>query len=137
LSAPICLYVYKYYAYATAAVAEHAHRQCQNLDSQDGNTALIYAAANRRSHCVRLLVEAGADKNAKNQDGHTALIRAASKGRTESVRLLVQDWANKSIDEQVHCTICMSKISIKFYTCARTRHCLFSVFWAAWQCLQY
>ena len=90
-------------------------------DSQDGNTALIYAAANRRSHCVRLLVEAGADKNAKNQDGNTALIRAASKGRTESVRLLVQDWANKPIEEQVRCTMRMRNIDIKFSAYARAR----------------
>ena len=37
-----------------------------NHEHQDGNTALIYAAANRRSHCVRLLLDAGADKKAKN-----------------------------------------------------------------------
>ncbi len=34
--------------------------------TQDGDTALILAAQNDRIECVRLLLEAGAEKNAKN-----------------------------------------------------------------------
>ena len=34
-------------------------------DSQTGRTALIEAAASGRADCVRLLIEAGADKEAK------------------------------------------------------------------------
>jgi hypothetical protein len=35
-------------------------------DSQDGRTALIYAAQYGRTDCVRLLIDAGADKEARN-----------------------------------------------------------------------
>ena len=34
-------------------------------DPQDGNTALISAAENDHTGCARLLIDAGADKNAK------------------------------------------------------------------------
>ena len=35
-------------------------------DSQDQDTALMYAARKGRADCVRLLIDAGADKEAKN-----------------------------------------------------------------------
>jgi hypothetical protein len=35
-------------------------------DSQDGNTALMYAAEDGHADCVRLLIDAGADKNIGN-----------------------------------------------------------------------
>ena len=34
--------------------------------TQDGDTALIYAAFHGKTDCVRLLVDGGADKEAKN-----------------------------------------------------------------------
>ena len=37
------------------------------FDSQDGWTALIWAAWNGHTECVRLLIDAGADKDAKDQ----------------------------------------------------------------------
>jgi ankyrin repeat protein len=37
------------------------------LRSQDGRTALIYAAIYTHADCARLLLDAGADKNAKNK----------------------------------------------------------------------
>jgi hypothetical protein len=37
-----------------------------NFDWQRGNTALIYAAQYGRVDCVRLLIDAGADKDAKD-----------------------------------------------------------------------
>ncbi len=36
------------------------------FDSQRGSTALICAALNGRADCVRLLIDAGADKDAKD-----------------------------------------------------------------------
>ncbi len=36
------------------------------LEIQDGDTALICAASNGHTECMRLLVEAGADKDAKS-----------------------------------------------------------------------
>ncbi len=35
-------------------------------DSQDGNTALMWAAEYGRAECVRLLIDAGADKEAED-----------------------------------------------------------------------
>ena len=35
--------------------------------AQDGYTALIFAAMHGRADCVRLLLDAGADKDAKNE----------------------------------------------------------------------
>jgi ankyrin repeat protein len=35
-------------------------------DAQDGSTVLIWAAANGHTDCVRLLIDAGADKEARN-----------------------------------------------------------------------
>jgi hypothetical protein len=37
-----------------------------SIDVQNGNTALMFAAANGRENCARLLMVAGADKEAKN-----------------------------------------------------------------------
>jgi ankyrin repeat protein len=39
-------------------------------DSQDGNTALIRAAAKGHANCVRLLIDAGADKDIRNTVRH-------------------------------------------------------------------
>ncbi len=38
--------------------------------TQDGHTALILASANSRADCVRLLIDAGADKEAKSNVRH-------------------------------------------------------------------
>lgn len=37
-----------------------------NILSQDGLTSLLYSVENGHTECVRLLVESGADKEAKN-----------------------------------------------------------------------
>ncbi len=37
------------------------------LNSQSGRTALMRAASRGRADCVRLLIDAGADKDAKNR----------------------------------------------------------------------
>ena len=37
------------------------------FDSQDGNTALILAAEQGHADCLRLLIDAGADKDAKDR----------------------------------------------------------------------
>jgi ankyrin repeat protein len=43
-------------------------------DSQDGDTALIYAADDGHADCVRLLIDAGADKEAKNNVRRRSLL---------------------------------------------------------------
>ena len=42
---------------------------------------------------IKLLINAGADINAKNNDGKTALIIAANLGNSETVKLLIDDRA--------------------------------------------
>ena len=55
-------------------------------DTQNGSTALIWAAANGQEGCVRLLVEAGADRSIKNKNGSTALSSAA----TEAIKAILR-----------------------------------------------
>jgi len=43
---------------------------------------------------VKLLLEKGANIEAKDNDGDTALINAAIKGETEMVKLLLEKGAN-------------------------------------------
>ena len=55
----------------------------------DTATALIMAANEGHVDCARLLMDAGADKEAKNKDGSTALICVAIEGDVDCVRLLL------------------------------------------------
>jgi ankyrin repeat protein len=60
-----------------------------NAANQDGDTALILAAANGRTNIVSVLIAAGADVKAANQDGNTALTLATREGHDETAfRLL-------------------------------------------------
>ena len=47
--------------------------------SQDGETALIWAAVSGHESSVRLLVEAGADRSLKTKSGATALSLATKE----------------------------------------------------------
>ena len=59
------------------------------------NTTLILAArATPDANLVRLLIESGANVNAKNGDHETALMYAASKGQVEVVELLIKNGAD-------------------------------------------
>ncbi|HME58834.1 MAG TPA: ankyrin repeat domain-containing protein, partial [Terracidiphilus sp.] len=53
-----------------------------------GDTALILAAGNGDLEIVKLLLEKGANIEAKDSDGYTALERAESKDMTEAAALL-------------------------------------------------
>jgi ankyrin repeat protein len=65
----------------------------QLLLAQDGlgRTSLVLAAENHKIELVKLLIEAGAEVNAKGR--HTALTKAAEGGHLELVRLLLQHGA--------------------------------------------
>jgi ankyrin repeat protein len=69
-------------------------------DMDDGDSALIWASLNGHIDCVRLLVEFGANMDAKNIYGYTALIRAAQKGHADCVRLLIESGANTNAKGQ-------------------------------------
>ena len=55
--------------------------------SQDGRTALHVAVLNGKVECVKVLVEAGANKEATNNNGETPLHRAAYSVKEECVKV--------------------------------------------------
>ena len=72
-----------------------------NVTSKEG-TVLMYAADTRkddaadarRYEIMKLLIEKGADVNAKKDDGTTALMCAAWRGKKEIVKLLIEKGAD-------------------------------------------
>ncbi|KAK5125182.1 hypothetical protein LTR85_000858 [Meristemomyces frigidus] len=58
------------------------------IDGETQSTPLIYAATNMPADAVTLLVQKGADVNARNASGDTALIMAAWKGDKACVEML-------------------------------------------------
>ena len=54
--------------------------------TQGGFTALMCAAYNSHEGCVRLLVEAGADRSIKDNEGKTALDWA----KTEAIKAILR-----------------------------------------------
>ena len=66
-------------------------------DPQSGSTVLAIAALMGHTKVVSLLLENGADVNAKSRDGGTALHAAAFLGRVETVKLLLDKGADTSV----------------------------------------
>lgn len=64
-----------------------------------GTTPLIVAAGGNCTDTVTLLVERGADVNAKDGDGMTPLIKAASAGHPDLVRLLLAKGADMNVTD--------------------------------------
>jgi serine/threonine-protein phosphatase 6 regulatory ankyrin repeat subunit B len=62
--------------------------------SDDGITALIAAAAEGNVDCIKSLVEAKVDVNAKDKDGTNALMAAAARGHLECVTEILEAGAN-------------------------------------------
>ncbi|KAI9110703.1 hypothetical protein K1719_018141 [Acacia pycnantha] len=75
------------------------------LDSRDhtGSTPLHLAADKGNIRCARLLVEGGANVNARCNDGRTPLHRAAANGDRRMVEMLVEMSADPTItDDRDH-----------------------------------
>lgn len=70
-----------------------------NLFSYYGETALIYSAYGDKPKIVKLLLDHGADVNAKNSELNTPLLAAASWGKTENFKILIVT-PNLEIDAQ-------------------------------------
>ena len=66
-------------------------------DPQSGNTLLATAALMGYTEIVTLLLEHGADVNARSRDDGTALHAAAFLGRTETVKLLLAKGADTTL----------------------------------------
>ena len=66
-------------------------------DPQSGSTMLSIAALMGHTEIVALLLEHGADVNAKSRDGGTALHAAAFLGRVEAVILLLEHGADTTL----------------------------------------
>ena len=66
-------------------------------DPTSGSTLLATAALMGHAEIVALLLEHGADINARSQDGGTALHAAAFLGRAETVKLLLEKGADTTL----------------------------------------
>jgi ankyrin repeat protein len=78
-------------------VAEDAADVCHAVDTDgSGQTALHWAAFYGHVDAVRLLLEHGADADARGADSATALHRAAESGHAEVVRVLLNSGATPS-----------------------------------------
>ena len=67
------------------------------MDPQSGSTLLATAALMGHTKVVALLLENGADVNARSRDGATALHTAAFLGRAETVKYLLEKGADISL----------------------------------------
>ena len=64
------------------------------LEPQSGITPLGWAALNGKTEAAKLLIEKGADVNARNKDGATPLHAAAFLGHLEVAKLLIEKGAD-------------------------------------------
>lgn len=69
-----------------------------DCSDKEGRTPLHLAASKGAVQCARMLVGAGASRNATSNDGRTALFRAAANGHLEMVRLLLDVGADPTIN---------------------------------------
>ncbi len=81
-----------------------------SLQARDdtGRTPLYYAARQNNWQCVSVLLEKGADPNAKNdQDGTSALSRACEAGNVKSVEALLKDPRTIMAQQDSHGSTCL------------------------------
>ncbi|XP_039009876.1 protein VAPYRIN-like [Hibiscus syriacus] len=73
----------------------------ETLDRRDkeGRTPLLLAATKGNIECAKMLLESGADKNAKSNDGRTALYRAVANGNRRMVEMLIEMDADPTISD--------------------------------------
>ncbi|EKG22289.1 hypothetical protein MPH_00356 [Macrophomina phaseolina MS6] len=76
-----------------------------DIACSEGNTPLMMAAAHRRVGIAQLLLDRGANPNAKNSASRTALHIAAGKdGSEETVKLLLAHGADANLPDANGCT---------------------------------
>lgn len=77
-------------------LVQHLLNEGEPVDTRDpkyGATALIYAAQEGHTDIVKLMLDRGADINAKSKIDQTALMQAAYYKRYDTVKLLLQRGA--------------------------------------------
>jgi ankyrin repeat protein len=75
--------------------------------SGEGDPPILLAASQNCVDTVRLLLDKGADVNAKDHDGWTPLIKAASGGLTDLARLLLERGADMDVVDKLERTASM------------------------------
>jgi ankyrin repeat protein len=73
----------------------------------NGDAPILVAAARNCVATVELLLDKGADINAKDNDGWTPLIKAAAGDRTELARLLLERGADMDVVDKLERTASM------------------------------
>ena len=71
---------------------------CYYVDT--GNTVLHWATSNGHANAIAMLIEAGADPNARNNNLITPLHLAAGIGHTEAIAVLVNAGANPNVPDK-------------------------------------
>jgi ankyrin repeat protein len=100
---------------------DEAAHEGVNIDVEDeflGQTALMAAAESGHANCVRLLIDAGADKETELHM-QTALMLAAEKGHANCVRLLIDAGANKETKDMFGLTPLMQASENGHADCVR------------------
>ena len=69
-----------------------------DVASEDGITPLTAASSEGHTECVKLLIDAKADVNAKDKDSTTSLMAAAARGHFDVVEIIVA--AGAEVNEQ-------------------------------------
>ena len=70
-----------------------------NALSNDGATALFWAADKGHAHSVAILIQRGIDMNHQDLSGSTALIEAVLSERPDVVNMLIKTGADKNIKD--------------------------------------
>jgi ankyrin repeat protein len=73
-------------------------RLVQAMLTAHGFTPLFIAAGKGHLECLRLLLESGADKEAKHTTGATPLFAAVENGHLECARLLLESGADRHVE---------------------------------------
>ena len=71
-----------------------------DVADDDGETALMKAAADGNVRAIQLLVKHGSMVDRRDEDGRTALMYAAKEGNTEAVKDLLSAGANPTLRDE-------------------------------------
>lgn len=93
------LLTYAVAALMGCAAAPWAAAQAQTQPQAAAVPNIVQAASLGQAQAVTVLLEKGADPNARQADGRTALMEAAVRGHYDTVRTLVIHGADKALKD--------------------------------------